>query len=402
MKNTILFFIVIFVGNYLMAQNQLVAYEYWFNQNIGAKQIEPIAPAIQHRLSANVDASGLPDGVNVFNIRCRDENGFYSSTLSQLFYKNTGQLALNNKLVSYEFWFNNDYVNKKKQQLTHTPQHSISATIDASELPDGVNVFNIRYRDENGLYTSTLSQLFYKNTSQQALNNKLVSYEYWFNNDDVNKNIEYLTPAAQHSINTNLDAADLPDGVNVLNIRYKDENGVYSTTLSTMFYKFKKQAIDNKITTYRYWFNDDFEQAETVELNPGVSTFALVDDLDITPIPQGKHAIHFQFKDLVGAWSVVSTDSITKAASTVGFLENTYETQILVYPNPTSGRIGVELGQYYPETIVAIYDLGGRLIHQRFFKNTNRLNIDIDGSPGVYLMSLQSSDKKAMVRVVKK
>ncbi len=402
MKDTILFFIIIFVGNHLSAQNHLVAYEYWFNENVGARQIEPIAPSIQHSLSANIDASDLPDGVNVFNIRYRDENGLYGSTLSQLFYKNTGQPALNNKLVSYEYWFNNDYGNKNIENLTPAAQHGISANFDASGLSDGVNVFNIRYRDENGLYGSTLSQLFYKNTGQLALNNKLVSYEYWFNNDYGNKNIENLTPAAQHGINTNLEVANLPDGINVLNIRYKDENGVYSTTLSTLFYKFKKQAIDNKISVYRYWLGADFEQAKTVELASGVSTLTLVDNLDLSQIPEGKHAIHFQFKDLVGIWSVVSTDSITKSANTVGFLENTYENQIIVFPNPTHGEVVVELGQLYRETIVTIYGVNGRFIHQRLFKNANRLKIDIDGSPGVYLMSLQSDNRKALFRMVKK
>jgi len=318
MRNTLLFIILLCVGSYLSAQNHLVAYEYWFNGNEGARHTELIDPATRHSLIANIDASGLSDGVNVLNIRYKDENGLFSSTLSQLFYKNAGHNVLNNKLVSYEYWFNNDNINSVTEFLAPESKNSISASIDVSGLPDGVNVFNIRYKDENGMYSSPFSQLFYKSPAQLPANNKLVSCEYWFNNNDNKKSTENLPTAGMHSFNTNLDVSDLPEGVNVFNIRYKDESGVYSSTLSSLFYKTSKnQVAENKISAYRFWLDSDFEQVKTIELAPEVSLIALAEDIDLSFVPKGMHAIHFQYKDLLGAWSVVSTDSITKTANPI-------------------------------------------------------------------------------------
>ena len=61
-----------------------------------------------------------------------------------------------------------------------------------------------------------------------------------------------------------------------------------------------------------------------------------------------------------------------------------------------------KLGDVYPETIVAVYDVSGLLIHQLQFKNSKQFEVDIDTAPGVYLISLQLGKRNALFRVIKK
>jgi hypothetical protein len=309
--------ILIFIFSFFLgaeAQTKLESYEYWFNGDYSNKQAVAITPSTQHQLATNIDVSGLPDGVNVLNIRYKDENGSFSSTLSKVFYKNTETLVPDKKLQAYELWFNSDFGNKQVVAITPATEHRLVTNMDVSDLPDGINVLNIRYKDENGSFSSTLSKVFYKNTETLVPDKKLTEYELWFNSDYENKQKFAITPAAQHQLVTHLDASALTEGVNVLNIRYKDENNRYSSTLSKVFFKSGSVLTNNKITAYRYWFNDDFGNAVYTALETPVEEYSLTDNLDASGLPKGEHGLHFQFRDSFGMWSVVTTDSISKTA----------------------------------------------------------------------------------------
>ena len=114
-----------------------------------------------------------------------------------------------------------------------------------------------------------------------------------------------------------------------------------------------------------------------------------------TPVKNGNYAVEITEDGCVET-------SLCYAVTTVGILESTYENQIIVYPNPTSGRVMFKLGDVYPETIVAVYDVSGLLIHQLQFKNSKQFEVDIDTAPGVYLISLQLGKRNALFRVIKK
>ncbi len=75
----------------------------------------------------------------------------------------------------------------------------------------------------------------------------------------------------------------------------------------------------------------------------------------------------------------------------------------IVYPNPTSGTITIDLGQSYSRISVSIRNLDGQLIATERFKNTRQLDIDIDGSKVYYLVEIQTSaGKSGVVKVLKK
>lgn len=141
--------------------------------------------------------------------------------------------------------------------------------------------------------------------------NKLVEYEYWFNNDFGNKQVQTFTPASSHYLNTDFDVTALPNGVNVLNIRYKDENGKLSSILSKVFVKKQHSVVSNKITEYRYWINNDFSNAVYVQPTAN-QQIDLLDNFDLTQLPKGNHEINYQFKDSLGAWSVIQVSNFEK------------------------------------------------------------------------------------------
>ena len=85
----------------------------------------------------------------------------------------------------------------------------------------------------------------------------------------------------------------------------------------------------------------------------------------------------------------------------VGILENTFDNNITVYPNPTDGILIIDLGETLPEFIVSITDVSGKLLKQSTYKNTQKLELNLDIQPGFYLLTIDLENKKAIRRLIK-
>ena len=296
--------------------SKLVSYEYWFNNDYANAQTVAVSPSQTHVLNANLDITALPNNINLLNIRYKDGNGKYGSTLSKLFMKlPVAEVPGTSKLVSYEYWFNNDYANAQTIAVSPSQTHVLDANLDVTALPSHVNLLNIRYKSENGQYSSTLSKLFMKlPVAEVPGTSRLVSYEYWFNNDYANAQTIAVSPSQTHVLDAKLDITALPNHINLLNIRYKSENGQYSSTLSKLFVKLPNaEIVDNKLTDYIYWFDDDFENATTVTLPENVKTHHWAKLLTLPGnMAGGDHEISIRFKDSLDMWSVPFTKAFVK------------------------------------------------------------------------------------------
>jgi len=140
-----------------------------------------------------------------------------------------------------------------------------------------------------------------------------------------------FTPAEGQRLTTSFDAAALPEGVNVFNIRFKDEQGVYSVAQSEVFYKNSHAGLhSNKIYAYKYRIDDENGLARggdplsgytLVTLSEPVNP-ALIDlDIDMSNIPKGSYLFLFSSLDSLGLWSATTTDTIVKTACPVALFE---------------------------------------------------------------------------------
>ncbi|MDX2360165.1 MAG: T9SS type A sorting domain-containing protein [Crocinitomicaceae bacterium] len=85
----------------------------------------------------------------------------------------------------------------------------------------------------------------------------------------------------------------------------------------------------------------------------------------------------------------------------VGIIENDFGSGLLLYPNPTDGDFSIDLGENYQLVTVTMTDLSGKVIQTKTYSNEHLLNLKIEEPAGVYLLVIESGDKKAVVRLVK-
>ena len=113
-----------------------------------------------------------------------------------------------------------------------------------------------------------------------------------------------------------------------------------------------------------------------------------------TAISNGSYAVELTENGCVDT-------SLCVAITTVGIIENSFGNNLLVYPNPTNGYFSIDLGAIYSNSQVIITDMSGKLIDSKNIPQSQVLNLSIKEPTGIYIVSIQAGDKKAVIRLVK-
>jgi hypothetical protein len=295
------------------ASKQVVAYEYWYDNNYAAKVYQSVTPLSTVQLMNALDASALVTGLHIIHIRFKDDGGAWSSVLSQFFQKVSSSTASSKQVVAYEYWYDNNYAGKVYQSVTPLSTVQLMNNLDASALAAGLHVIHIRFKDDGGAWSSVLSQFFQKVSGGTGLTNEITAYEYWFDNNYAGK--IYQTVAAQNQIQllASIDAMPLSNGLHIFHVRFKDAENSWSSTISNFFQKTgQNSAIANYITKYRYWFDSADSVMFETQLSTPQNLYTLNTPLALSVIHKGNHLIHFQFADSLKNWSCVTSDSVYK------------------------------------------------------------------------------------------
>ncbi len=381
---------------------KIVAYEYWFDSDYANRISQTATNQETFSLNTTVVPGALASGIHTFNIRFKDNTGFLSSTLSSFFYKVPAQATVDRKIVAYEYWFDNDYANRISQTATNQETFSLTTNVVPSALASGIHTFNIRFKDNTGFSSSTLSSFFYKVPEQATFDRKIVAYEYWFDSDYANVVSQTATNQETFSLNTNVVPSTLADGIHTFNIRFKDNTGFSSSALSSFFYKNQNgNTILKNIVAYEYWFNDDYSSAILKTITPeqiaNINTFVIPESAGLGG---GNHFMNIRFKDDSGLWSSISSDEF--GLIPLGIEDRAKLENVVVYPNPTTRMITIDLATNYENIELVLYDMHGRLLKQESFENKKSFEFELNEVAGVYLITVVSENKQANFRIIKK
>lgn len=312
MKKYLLIYILIGWGFAGQAQTLINGYEYWFNSNTGEKTAAIVTPAQSFELALQTDASHLPDGLNSFTLRFSDDSGIWSSPLTRFFVKLPEQQhsTETKNIVAWEYRFNSEAM--ISQEVTPATTHVLDEQISTANLPDGLNNFTVRFRDNFGNWSSPLTRFFVKMPEQQYSTEprNIVAWEYQFNREPVV--IQEVTPATTHILDEQLDAINLSDGLNTFTVRFKDEKGNWSSPLTHFFVKLPEQQHSTEpknIIAWEYRINNEIAVKQDV---PPTATYVMNEQIDATHLADGLNVFTVRFSDNMGNWSPPMTRFIVK------------------------------------------------------------------------------------------
>jgi hypothetical protein len=89
------------------------------------------------------------------------------------------------------------------------------------------------------------------------------------------------------------------------------------------------------------------------------------------------------------------------AILTLGVIENSFGNHFAIYPNPTNGFLTIDLGNVYEKSEIQIKDILGNIIESTTIFQLQKLDFFINESPGIYLVSVETENKKAVIRILK-
>ncbi len=221
-------------------------------------------------------------------------------------------LAQINNINYYEYWLNSNYSGKYSVNIDNpNTLINVQSSVPISSLANGLNTFNIRFKDSLGQWSATQSSFFFKLATDEQV--QIIYYEYWLDGDYSSKVSENISPTETFTINTSCSVQNLADGFHSFNIRYKDSEENWSSTQSYFFYKLAAPE-DVKITYYEYWLDEQYENKVADEVNP-VDTFLINSSVSILNLNNGFHSFNIHYKDSNGKWSSTQSYFFYKLAA---------------------------------------------------------------------------------------
>jgi hypothetical protein len=302
---TILFLWAIILLKVVSAQNKITSYEYWFNGNYTAMQKQSVTPSPNLQLNTLLSTNSLKNGLHLLSMRFKDDSGRYSPTIAQFFYKPAEvTLPSNAQIITLQYWFNQAQASAVTENLSPSSSLLLDRLLATSSLADGLHLFNLRFKDNRGLWSPAISHFFYKAAAPPAPATGLIrSYQYWFNANFSGAITQTIVPSSPYQLSGNLDLSSLKSGVHLLHVRFADQRGLWSPAISQFVYIGPSApTTQNKMDKMQYWFNNQHNQASVINL-PKQPIVQLTQMLETADLTDGLHMLHVRFADSTGKWS---------------------------------------------------------------------------------------------------
>ena len=83
-------------------------------------------------------------------------------------------------------------------------------------------------------------------------------------------------------------------------------------------------------------------------------------------------------------------------------MENSFENTPMLYPNPTTGELTLELGNLYENITLNVRTVTGQLVSTHNYRSNSKITFEIKEVPGIYIVeALNKKGNSAKFRVVK-
>ncbi len=395
----------------LLAQPGITVVEYWYDDDYATVQSESLSSASQLIWNSSLDVSALNDGLHTLSCRFKDDTGYWSPAISKLFVKYPGETGAElHKIIELEYWYDGDYSRMQNDLVSATTMLSLNTNLDVSSLTDGLHFFSTRYKDEAGNWSPVFSKFFSKYSVPAASEiHELVSVEYWIDGDKSSSVKSAISSGAEHILNIQLDISALNDGLHFITYRFEDQAGEWCPAYSELFSKYEDQIVteNNKITKYRYWSDNQIENATEVTLSSPIKSLDLDELLEVSALTGGTHDISFQFQDSIGLWSSAYTESYTLdfnprgtitaethpacTQSLVTFTAEVYDTDSIYWDfgdaTATVGRTATE-DAYHAYSNSGTYTVTATLLNvDSAYTNTATTTITVNQSYGISVVA---------------
>ncbi len=207
-------------------------------------------------------------------------------------------------IVAYEYWVDDDFASRYHVDVAPIEILEIDESLDLGSLEDGIHNISFRFVDNAGVWSGILKKTFVHFESVIP-SNTIVKAEYWFDNDYTTVIELPIDSGEVVEINSSIDCSALSPGFHTISFRFLDLDGNYNPSMNQSFFIKPNGGGTELVIGYRYWFNDNTEDALFVGVSP-TDPLDLETEIATTGIGAGPNQrINFQFVNSAFLWTGV-------------------------------------------------------------------------------------------------
>jgi len=224
---------------------EITACEYWIDDNYTNKVATPVEANQTISIENSIDLDSLQLGLHTYHVRYRDDAGLWSTVVSEFFNKMPITKTGTREITACEYWIDDNYAKKVFTPVEANQTISINNGIDLDSLQLGLHTYNVRYRDDAGLWSAIVSEFFQKSPVSSSQINLITSYRFWFDRNEENiQNITLSEPINPYQLNTSLNTLNLPNGLHTIHFQFMDTNRMWSSVTTDSLTKFESFSQD--------------------------------------------------------------------------------------------------------------------------------------------------------------
>lgn len=151
--------------------------------------------------------------------------------------------------------------------------------------------------------------------------------------------------------------------------------------------------VINVISIYKYI---SIQPMSLKGLNDNLTSInSQINTLNSVGCSNGVNEICYAFDSLSSSHDQYAVNTIT------GVYQNNFGSDFEIYPNPSKGLFSVNLGDNFKTVTTYITDVNGIRVSSNSYNESQIINFNIAQPAGVYLLTIESEEKKATIRLIK-
>lgn len=141
---------------------EIISYEYWFDDNYGAKNIRHLTPNKGQIIGDSVNVDSLNPGFHTFNIRFQSSDSIWSVVKTSQFVR-LGASAQGKFITAYRYWFDKGDTTIVEIPFATPVKHAtVTAPAKTYTLDTGSYTVYFQVKEASGLWSSVISKAFRK------------------------------------------------------------------------------------------------------------------------------------------------------------------------------------------------------------------------------------------------
>lgn len=313
--------------------NNITAVEYSWDTPAPAGTGAPLtvaAPGAQVNVVQNIPINALSAGLHQLFIRAYDDSAGWGSADREWIFKYAPVTTSNREVLELQIGFDGNV--GTVYDVPDASSVQLIRNVPIAALTNGLHYVNVRARDNFGNWSQIHSEWIYKYQTITPSNREVLELQIGF--DGSVGAIHDVPDASTTQLIRNIAVDALTNGLHYVNVRARDNFGVWSSIHSEWFYKFPQITPSNReVLELQVGFDGN---VGTVYDVPDASLVQMIRNIAVNTLTNGLHYVNVRARDNFGNWGQIHGEWFYKFAPAANDTLNVTQVELQVDAQPAT------------------------------------------------------------------